>query len=108
MNTIIDMVGDLNKMFHAIAGIKEPEKNLIKAQGLDPKAPYSLGNKDYYYKRECNSGHTNLTDDEIGFTGGVYDGFNWTVPVCMRCISKEENKRLGTYSHYTPYHLKEA
>jgi hypothetical protein len=81
--------------------------NLIKATGLDPDAPYSLGNKEYFYERKCNSGHENLTDDEIAFTGGYYDGYNWIVPVCKRCIAKQEDKRVMVYSHYTPFHLKE-
>ena len=30
----------------------EDKKALVKATGLDPQAPYSLGNKEYYYERE--------------------------------------------------------
>ena len=81
------------------------EGNLIVAVGLDPKAPYSLGNKDYYYKRECNSGHTNLQDDEIGLANGYYDGYNWTVPVCKKCVT---DGRVGLHGHNTPVHLKEV
>ncbi len=83
--------------------------NLVKAMGLDPEAPYSLGNKEYYYERECNSGHKNLSDKEIKFSGGMYDGYRWTVPVCTRCISKDFDKDKGVmiYSHYKPFHLKE-
>jgi hypothetical protein len=109
----IDLVAEMNKMFGAIASLptkpeKPKEENLIKAPGLDPDKPYNLGLKDYYYKRECNSGHTDLSDEEIGFSGGVYDGLTWTVPVCKRCISQQKDKRLDMYSHYTPFHLKEA
>jgi hypothetical protein len=82
--------------------------DLIVATGLDPAAPYSLGNKDYYYLRECNSGHKDLRDDEIALTGGYYDGYNWTVPVCRRCLATQSDKRVMVYSHYTPFHLKEA
>lgn len=82
--------------------------DLIIATGLDSGAPYSLGNKDYFYERECNSGHKNLKDEEIGFTGGYYDGYNWAVPVCLRCIAQQEDKRLMVYSHATKFHLKEA
>lgn len=60
--------------------------NLVSAIGLDLQAPYSLGNKVYWYKRECHSGHIGLTDEEIGFTGGTYDGYDWIVPCCLRCI----------------------
>jgi hypothetical protein len=84
----------------------ETTSTLVKAVGLDPAAEYSLGNKDYFYKRECNSGHKDLKDEEIGFTGGYYDGYNWTVPVCKRCIATQGDKRIMVYSHYTPFHLK--
>jgi len=77
----------------------------IECDGLDTEAPYSLGNKRYYYHRRCNSGHENLTDDEIGFTGGYYDGYTWTVPVCLRCVT---DGRIGLHSHNTPVHLVEA
>lgn len=87
---------------------KTTDSLLIKAIGLDPSAPYSLGNKTYYYLRECNSGHSNLTDEEIEFTGGTYDGYRWVVPVCRRCIATQEDKRIGVYSHYHPFHLKEV
>ena len=83
------------------------EDNLIVCTGLDPKAPYCLGNKDYYYERECNSGHKDLKDSEISFTGGYYDGYHWTVPVCLRCVSTQEDKRVMVYSHYKSFHLKE-
>lgn len=79
--------------------------NLIVMQGLDPAAPYSLGNKDYFYERRCNSGHTELSDDEIGTAGGVYDGYNWCVPVCKRCVTDD---RVGFHSHNTAVHLVEA
>ena len=82
-------------------------ENLIKSTGLDPEAPYSLGNKPYYYERRCNSGHENLTDEEITYAGGYYDGYKWAVPVCKRCLANEKDKRPDVYSHYTPYHLKE-
>lgn len=82
-------------------------ENLIKAEGLDPAAPYGLGNKTYFYNRECNSGHKNLTDQDIAFTGGYTDGYNWTVPVCKICIATREDKRVMVYSHYIPFHLKE-
>ena len=80
---------------------------LIKAMGLDPQAPYLLGNTECYYVRKCNSGHDNLTDEEIKFAGGVYDGYDWVVPVCMRCIfsSPDNDKRVGRYIYHTPYHL---
>lgn len=79
--------------------------NLIIAQGLDNAQPYCLGNKDYYYKRECNSGHKDLKDEEIGFTGGYYDGYNWTVPVCKRCVI---DGKIGLHSHNTAVHLVEC
>lgn len=81
------------------------EGNLIVATGLDPKAPYSLGNKDWYYERECNSGHKDLKDSEIGFAGGYYDGYNWTVPVCKKCVT---DGKTGLHGHNTAVHLKEA
>ena len=82
--------------------------NLIVAQGLDPEAPYSLGNKDYFYERDCNSGHKALTDEEIGFAGGYYDGYNWAVPVCLRCIKADkEYPYPSQHSHNTLVHLKE-
>lgn len=81
--------------------------NLIIAQGLDPSAPYSLGNKDYFFERECNSGHKDLTDEEIDFAGGTYDGYRWAVPVCRRCIQTQQDQRAAVYSHYTDFHLKE-
>lgn len=80
--------------------------NTISTIGLDPDTPYSLGNKIYYYERECNSGHNELTDQEIAYTGGYYDGYNWTVPVCMRCIGQLEDKRPMVYAHSKQYHLK--
>lgn len=88
---------------------KNPEQgNLIVAQGLDPKAPYSLGNKDYFYERECNSGHKDLKDEEIAFAGGYYDGYNWTVPVCLRCIKEDkEYPHPNQHGHNTSVHLKE-
>jgi len=85
----------------------EGQETYVKAVGLDPTAPYCLGNKTYEYERECNSGHKDLTDDEIGFTGGYYDGYSWKVPVCKRCIATKEDRRVMVYSHYTPFHLKE-
>lgn len=81
------------------------EHNLIKAMGLDPAAPYCLGNKMYYYERECNSGHKNLTDEEIAFASETYDGYRWTVPVCKRCIGQNINPRI--YSHESNFHLKQ-
>lgn len=81
---------------------------LIQCTGLDPNAPYSLGNKEYFYERSCNSGHKNLKDDEIGFIGGYYDGYNWTVPVCLRCVNAQEDKRIMVYSHSVNFHLKEV
>lgn len=80
------------------------KSRFIECDGLDPEAPYSLGNKRYYYERRCNSGHENLTDDEIAFAGGYYDGYNWTVPVCLRCVT---DGRIGLHSHNTPVHLVE-
>lgn len=77
----------------------------VECDGLDPKAPYSLGNKRYYYHRRCNSGHADLTDQEIDFTGGYYDGYNWTVPVCLRCVT---DGRVVLHSHNTAVHLVEA
>jgi hypothetical protein len=86
--------------------------NLVSAIGLDPDAPYSLGNKTYHYDRECNSGHKDLTDDEIAFASETYDGYRWTVPVCKRCIAAEVEKgEYGSnpriYSYATSFHLKE-
>ena len=82
--------------------------NLIVAQGLDPKAPYSLGNKDYFYERECNSGHKDLKDEEISFAGGYYDGYNWAVPVCLKCIKADkEYPHPNQHGHNTKVHLKE-
>jgi len=82
--------------------------NTIKCQGLDPEAPYSLGNKNYTYARECNSGHTDLQDDEIGYAGGYYDGYNWAVPVCLRCIrANREYPAVAQHSHNKSVHLKE-
>lgn len=84
-------------------------ETLVRATGLDPQAPYSLGNKEYYYERKCNSGHENLTDEEIAFTGGVYDGYNWTVPCCLRCIKADkEYPAVMQHSHNTRVHLKEV
>lgn len=85
----------------------EKREDLIVAQGLDPAAPYCLGNKNYLYERKCNSGHTDLTDAEIAFTGGYYDGYHWTVPVCLRCVNEQDDKRVAAYSHSTKFHLKE-
>jgi hypothetical protein len=83
--------------------------NLITAVGLNPDAPYSLGNKTYYYKRECNSGHKDLTDSEIAFTGGHYDGYNWAVPCCLRCIRADnEYPAVGQHSHNKAVHLIKA
>lgn len=83
-------------------------KSLIKSTGLNQQAPYSLGNKEYFYDRECNSGHKNLTDKEIGFAGGTYDGFNWTVPCCLRCIKNDkEYPHVMQHSYNTKVHLKE-
>lgn len=82
------------------------KSNLISAVGLDPDAPYGLGNKVYRYKRECNSGHKNLTDDEIAFAGGYYDGYNWSVPCCLRCIRADrEFPAVGQHSHNKRVHL---
>lgn len=82
---------------------------LISTIGLNPDAPYSLGNKTYWYKRECNSGHKNLTDDEIAFTGGYYDGYSWAVPCCLRCIrANKEYPSVGQHSHNTAVHLVEV
>ena len=44
----------------------------IKFQGLDPTAPYSLGNA--YYLAEMNC-------PECGY----YDGYNWEHPLCKKC-----------------------
>lgn len=88
--------------------IAAEEKTYVEAIGLDPDAPYSLGNKTYYYERECNSGHKDLTDDEIAFTGGWYDGYHWTVPCCLRCIrADKEYPAVMQHSHNTSVHLKE-
>lgn len=77
--------------------------------GLDPAQPYSLGNKDYYYKRECNSGHKDLKDEEISLTGGYYDGYNWTVPCCLRCIKADkEYPHVMQHSHNSSVHLVEV
>lgn len=83
----------------------EPKK-LIKCLGLDPDAPYGLGNKVYEYERRCNSGHENLTDEEIAFTGGYYDGYDWAVPVCLRCIrADKEYPAVSQHSHNRKVHL---
>jgi len=87
--------------------MKKDEKQ-ITAVGLDPGVPYCLGEKKYYYKRECNSGHKDLADKEIGYTGGYYDGFGWTVPVCLRCISaNKEYPHVMQHSHNNAVYLKE-
>lgn len=80
-------------------------QDTITAIGLDPAAPYSLGNKTYHYLRECNSGHKNLQDHDIAYAGERYDGYQWTVPVCKRCIG-DENPRIHSYN--TSVHLKES
>lgn len=81
--------------------------HLIVAMGLNPQAPYSLGNKDYYYKRECNSGHTNLKDEDIQLTGGTNDGYRWTVPVCMICIRADKDyPMVRQHSHNKRVYLK--
>lgn len=81
------------------------KETLIKCEGLDPDAPYCLGNKQYFYERRCNSGHENLTDAEVGFTGGYYDGYSWTVPICLRCVT---DGKVGLHSYNTSVHLVEA
>jgi hypothetical protein len=84
-------------------------KELIKALDLDPSAPYSLGNKYSYYKRECNSGHKDLLDEEIEFAGGWYDGYRYQVPCCMRCINSDPQYPCVSYhTHNEKVHLIEV
>lgn len=80
-------------------------ENLIVVKWLDPSQLYSLGNKDTYYRRQCNSGHEDLIDSEIGITGGHYDGYDWEVPYCKRCVP---NSNPLVHSHNTAVHLMET
>lgn len=87
--------------------IPSKEEHIITCVGLDPDVPYGLGNKMYEYERNCNSGHKNLDDNEIAFVGGHYDGYSWTVPVCLRCVRADKEYPLASqHSHNTAVHLK--
>lgn len=84
-------------------------ETLVKAMGLNREVAIgSPVNKEYYYDRECNSGHKDLTDEEIVFIDAWYDGHTWTVPCCLRCI-RAKNERPSTELHLNnkKVHLKE-
>ena len=56
----------------------------IKFQGLDPTAPYSLGNA--YYLAEMNCPECGeLTEDDVKMEHGYHDGYNWEHPLCKKC-----------------------
>jgi len=53
--------------------------------GLDPQAPYSLGNVTYHAECVCKD-CGQLSDEEIYMDSGWYDGYRWTHPRCKKCF----------------------
>ncbi len=56
----------------------------ITFTGLDPDAPYSLGNKNYEADLICRE-HGEITSNDIEWINGWNDGVQWTHPVCKKC-----------------------
>ncbi len=54
-------------------------------QSLDGKAEYCLGNADHIARKRCPQCYTILADEEIGWQGGVNDGYRYTNPYHKEC-----------------------
>lgn len=77
-------------------------KEMIECTGLDGRAPYSLGNRQYLYFPVCPV-HGKVEKDAIKIEGGQYDGYKWAGAVHRSCGATLESIPKDKYEEQINY-----